>query len=138
MLRGPGIATGCDRESLIGAPDLYPTLLDLLGHGDGVPDAVQGTSYAPRFRGQAQATPGSAWYGIGERRGVRTREHMLVLDRQLEDPVVLHDLVADPCQLHNVAAQQPDTVQRLIETELEPWLTRIGDPWDRSLLTEAA
>jgi hypothetical protein len=42
---------------------------------------------------------------------------------------VLHDNVNDPYQLRNIAAQQRDIVQGLIESELNPWLDRNRDPW---------
>jgi hypothetical protein len=41
----------------------------------------------------------------------------------------LHDNVADPFQLENVAAENPGLVQDLRETELIPWLEKTGDPW---------
>jgi hypothetical protein len=42
---------------------------------------------------------------------------------------VLHDNLADPYQLENIAAEYPELVQELLERELIPWLERTGDPW---------
>ena len=46
-----------------------------------------------------------------------------------EEKTILYDNVADPYQLENVAADQPEVVDRLTREELIPWLRRTGDPW---------
>jgi hypothetical protein len=50
-----------------------------------------------------------------------------------EEKIILYDNVADPCQLENVAQDQPEIVQQLIREELTPWLRRTGDPWAKRL-----
>ena len=42
---------------------------------------------------------------------------------------ILHDNVADPYQLENIAAHRPDLVAELVERELNPWLRKTEDPW---------
>ena len=65
------------------------------------------------------------------RRGVRTARYTLVITKAegTGDQTVLHDNVADPYQLKNIAADRPDVVRKLTEAELIPWLKRTGDPW---------
>ena len=45
------------------------------------------------------------------------------------EKVILHDNQADRYQLKNIAAEHPEVVERLRETELKQWLEKIKDPW---------
>ena len=62
---------------------------------------------------------------------MRTHRFTLMIERAEgeEDRIVLHDNVADPFQLRNLAAERPEIVEKLTEEELTPWLRRTGDPW---------
>ena len=120
------------------APDIYPTVLDLLGFGDAIPGQVEGVSLAHRVLTGAGETPSSQLYlkvpygqpSFGQR-GVRTLSHTLVIDRQDGDALkyTLFDNVSDPYQLNNIAGQSPQLVQNLVETELLPWLEKTRDSW---------
>lgn len=138
VFRLPGtIAPGRD-NALMSAPDIYPTILDLLGYGDAVPGQVEGVSLAERIlTGEGQAPTSQLYlkvpYGqlsFGQR-GVRNHTHTLVIDRQDGEKLkyTLFDNVADPYQLNNIAAQFPEVVQQLIEQELIPWLDKTRDSW---------
>ena len=138
MFRLPGrIAPGRD-HALMSAPDIYPTVLDLLGFGDAIPVQVEGVSLAHRVLTGAGETPSSQLYlkvpygqpSFGQR-GVRTLSHTLVIDRQDGDALkyTLFDNVSDPYQLNNIAGQSPQLVQNLVETELLPWLEKTRDSW---------
>ncbi len=125
-------------DLLLSVPDLYPTLLDLMGFRADIPDAVQGVSHARLFltgEGPRPTSQPYLWVPPGKpawgRRGVRTRRHTLVITRMPGKPIttVLHDNIADPYQLKNIAADHPALVKRLTDTELVPWLKKTNDPW---------
>jgi arylsulfatase A-like enzyme len=123
---------------LISVPDLYPTLLGLMGLGAHIPGVVEGTSHAELLLTGKGPHPSSQLYlwvpceqpSLG-RRGVRTKQYTLVVDRMpgKQQQLLLYDRDADPYQLRNVAEERPDMVERLIRKELNPWLRRTEDPW---------
>ena len=138
MFRLPGQVTPGRDQALMSAPDIYPTVLGLLGFGDAVPGQVEGTNLAGRLRSGEGETASSQLYlrvPYGQppfgQRGVRTLTHTLVVDRQDGEPLTytLFDNVNDPYQLRNVADEHPELVQTLIQSELLPWLERTRDPW---------
>lgn len=139
VIRWPGrIAPGHD-DLLLSVPDIMPTLLGLAGHGSHVPPAVEGADYSEVFLGGAYERPTSAFYFHSapqfpdqpERRGVRTHRYTFVVIRNAEkDELLLHDNIADPYQLENVAEGEPAVVKALTE-ELNRWLEKTGDPWGR-------
>ena len=140
LIRWPGHIPARRDDLLLTTPDIYPTLLDLMGFAGDIPAAVQGTSHASIILGGSGRRPSSAWYmfvpygqpALG-RRGVRTQTHTLVYarDRQGAEKCELYDDVADPCQMKDTAATRPDLVKQLTETELLPWLKKMQDPWLR-------
>lgn len=138
IVRWPGHIQARHDDLLLTPPDIYPTLLDLMGLGRDIPATVQGASYASIFRDGTGRRPSSAWYlwvpygqpAIG-RRGVRTATHTLVWHRESGGPdrAELYDDVADPFQLHDLAAAKPGLVKQLTDDELLPWLRKMNDPW---------
>ena len=125
---------------LLSTPDIYPTLLDLMGYAADVPQSVQGVSHATLFlsgKGQRPASQLYMWVPVGQpawgRRGLRTDRHTFVITKNpgASEEVVLHDNQADPYQLENVARDRPEVVRRLTE-ELERRLRRSDDPWLQS------
>ena len=138
LIRWPGQIPARRDDLLLSTPDIAPTLLELIGLAEQIPDGVQGTSHAAIFRGGGGARPTSALYlklahadPARGKRGVRTHRFTLMIERAEgeEDRIVLHDNVADPFQLRNLAAERPEIVEKLTEEELTPWLRRTGDPW---------
>ncbi len=138
LIRYPGKLKPRREDLLISVPDLYPTLLDLMGLGGQIPDTVDGVSHAELLRTGRGRRPTSQLYlwvpceqPSAGRRGVRTAQYTLVVDRMpgQEEKRILYDNAADPYQLENVAADRPAVVDRLIREELVPWLRRTGDPW---------
>ncbi len=138
LIRWPGKIQPCRDDLLISVPDLCPTLLDLMGLGQALPDDIEGTSYASLLRTGKGARPTSQLYlgiPLGQpawgRRGVRTRTHTMVVSRMpdREPRYVLHDNVQDPYQLRNISEEEPEVVRRLTEQELIPWLEKTNDPW---------
>ena len=135
IIRWPGKITPGTDNLLIGTPDLMPTLLNLMGVGQ-VPDSVQGTDYSDILLGREGTRPTSALYlnvmpenPAGGSRGVRTHRHTYVVTRTGEDEeIILHDNVADPYQLQNIAGDHPD-LEAELEDEMNSWLEKTGDPW---------
>lgn len=138
LARWPGKVRAGRDDLLLSSPDIYPTLLDLMGFGADIPPGVHGASHAAIFRGAKGPRPSSQlyiWVPLGKpewgRRGVRTHRHTLMIGSVPDKPAewVLHDNVDDPYQLRNIAAERPGIVKTLVEEELLPWLKRAGDPW---------
>ena len=127
-------------DLLISVPDVYPTLMDLMGFGEDIPGDIEGISYAQSFRGNNGPRPQSQLcLGIPVDRpafgwrAVRTNTHTLVVNRAPDraDEVVLHSNLEDPYQLQNVAGDNRELV-RLLSKELNRWLQKTNDPWIRS------
>ena len=124
-------------DLLLSVPDVCPTLLELAGLWEEIPQGVEGTSYAPLLLGQDVARPGSQLYlrmphdnPAEGRRGVRTSRYTYVADRMAGDSVqrTLYDRLEDPYQLRDIAGARPEVVRRL-SGELDQWLEATGDPW---------
>ena len=140
LIRWPGKIGRRIDDLLISTPDVFPTLLDMMGFAADVPDTVEGASHASLLHGNDGPRPSSQlyiWTPLGQpalgRRGVRTHSHTMVVAKREggEHHYVLHDNLVDPYQLRNIASEQPGVVRDLIETELNPWLRENSDPWLR-------
>lgn len=138
LVRWPGkIRPGKD-DLLISTPDLYPTLLGLAGCGRAVPAQVEGRDFSGLLLGRPGERPAfQPYYFIPnaaeknrDERGVRTLTHTLTVNlRDPKTPAMLFNHVADPFELHNLAAEQPEVVAELLRTHLIPWLQKTRDPW---------
>ncbi|MDX1683136.1 MAG: sulfatase-like hydrolase/transferase, partial [Phycisphaeraceae bacterium] len=144
LIRWPGrIEPGRD-DLLLGAIDIYPTLLGLAGLVDAAPETLDGDDRSGILLGQDDDRPTSAFYlwpnaeierdrrAFTSARGLRTHRYTFIVGRDLggDETVILHDNELDPFQLENCAADQPDRVARLQE-ELHTWLKKTDDPWTR-------
>ena len=140
LIRWPGKIKPRHNDLLLSTPDIYPTLLDLMGFGGDIPREVEGISHASLFltgKGRLPTSQLYIWVPVGKpawgRRGVRTHLYTLMIskmpDKQIE--YVLHDNVNDPYQLKNIADANPDVVKELIK-ELEGLLRKHNDPWLKS------
>ncbi|MBL7111609.1 MAG: sulfatase [Bacteroidales bacterium] len=138
LIRWPDIIKPRHDDLLISIPDIYPTLLELMGFMDKIPADVEGRSHASVFLTGEGERPESQLYlsmplvnpAIGKR-GVRTHRYTLAVDRSYNDRYnyYLYDNQNDPYQLNNIAADNPEVVRILIKEELEPWLEKTSDPW---------
>jgi arylsulfatase A-like enzyme len=138
IVRWTGTIEPREDDLLLSTPDIHPTLLELMGLPSAIPPTVEGTSRAPLLltgEGDRPTSQLYLWVPYGEpalgRRGVRTHRYTLAVEKTMEGELsfVLHDNVKDPFQLVNIASQEPETVQDLMQTELIPWLERTRDPW---------
>lgn len=95
-----------------------PTLLDLVGASELIPDDIDGISMAPTLLGEDQEprpflyreyprSGGQQSIRIGKWKAIRPN----LGDGEVETQ--LYNLEADPGELHNIAGQHPDVVQRL-------------------------
>ncbi len=151
IARFPGrLPQGQTDDLLINAPDLYPTILGLLGLADQVPEQVTGFDYSQALINGGGPRPTSQLYqwltpkrpesGL---RGIRSHRWKLSIsgaNLQSDDfifpnlpeyahRVHLYDREADPYELNNLAEQRPDVVKELLQSELHLWLERAGDPF---------
>lgn len=143
LIRWPGHIPARRDNLLFSTPDLYPTLLDLLGFKDDIPNEVQGVSHANLFMTGQGKRPSSQLYlkiphdnPAGGLRGVRTPQYKLILnaDPAAEARIRLYDLQADPYEMSDIAAGSRRVTTDLIEHELRPWLARNNDPWLTNLV----
>jgi len=138
IIRWPGKIKARQDDLLMSVPDIYPTLLELMGFKNSIPGSVQGTSYADLFLEGKGKRPSSQLYlkipydnpnyGL---RGVRTHEYKLVMIAEPGKSLksILYNLKVDPYEMIDIAADKPDIITQLIINELKPWLERTNDPW---------
>ena len=138
IVRWKGVLPARRDDLLISVPDLYPTLMNLMGLGADVPAEVEGVNHAAVFRTGRGVRPSSQLYMwcppgemAGGRRGVRNHRYTLVVDRPKNKPesVILRDRKKDPYQMNNFATDRPEVVRALRNEQLVPLLKSIGDPW---------
>lgn len=136
IIRWKGVIEPGERSLLLSAPDLMPSILSLLGCGDGIPSGVQGENYAKAILGEDGPRPDAALYmqmhprdmSQGNR-GIKTERYTYVIERKKGQEIrLLFDNVSDPYQLENRSEQHSDVVVEL-EAEMIKRLIRIGDPW---------
>ncbi len=111
IMAGPGIPAGVRIKRQVREIDFLPTLLNLMGGKDLVPQQVQGTSLVPAFTGNPVDT-GTSYeetlypkinMGWSELRGIRTDQWMYIRAPKPE----LYDLTRDPGETKNVIQQHP-------------------------------
>ncbi|AQT67303.1 Arylsulfatase [Anaerohalosphaera lusitana] len=138
IVRWPGKIKPRHDDLLISSPDIYPTLLEMMGRKRDIPQDVEGTSRADVFlTGQGERPDAQLyiWIPYGQpaygRRGVRTHRYTLELTKKKGEGItktILHDNKADPYQLKNIADEKPEVVTQLTE-KLNAILARNSDPW---------
>jgi arylsulfatase A-like enzyme len=138
IIRWTGVIEPRHDDLLLSTPDIFPTLLELMGLKAEIPQEVEGTSRASILVEGSGERPTSQLYlhvPYGEpalgRRGARTHRYTLSVEKTTAGTAsyVLHDNLEDPYQLENIADQNPELVQELMISELFPWLERTRDPW---------
>jgi len=138
MIRWPGKINSSYDDLLISVPDFYPTLLELMGLKEMIPESVEGVSYAKLFLGEKVDRPNSQLYikipfeneKLGKR-GIRTHQYTLMIEKteNTDNKYVLFDNISDPYQLNNIAENNMEIVNRLINEELKSWLNKTNDNW---------
>lgn len=126
FVRWPGRIEAKTVTQIAAHIDLYPTLLELCGvprPKDGKP--LDGVSLAPLLFGKANDWPERLLFTHQARQGearpfpaaVRTQRYRLVLE---SDKPQLYDMLADPGQKNDVAAEHADVVKKL-RTAYDEW-----------------
>lgn len=156
MIRWTGKIAPRKDPLLISLPDLYPTILGLLGLKSVIPEAVEGRDFSefilsgdgqrPEFQfyfslgyfsGTKSPPPSGNILETGER-GIRNEKYTLS-GKKLENGCVvwkLWDRLTDPKQENNIAPQQPELVQKLFTRYLLSFLKQANDPWLKGLSIE--
>jgi arylsulfatase A-like enzyme len=118
-------------------PDIYPTILDLMGMKDKIPTVVDGKSYAKYFLNEKEETP-AAQYILGAInsgkvdvntgfRGIRTKDYKFAyVKKKGKGEYELYDLKADPFELNNIYNPDLPIVKKL-KPELVKWLQKTKD-----------
>jgi len=144
IIRWPGKIKPRRDDLLISSPDLYPTLLDLMGFAADIPRQVEGTSFASYIITGEGDRPASQLYlkpsyaaPAGGLRGVRTLRYKLVVRKSRDNSLTyrLYDRSDDPYEMKNIAGRNPKIVRTLMEEELIPWLKKTRDPWLKGVST---
>lgn len=119
------IAPGTVSDRVVGFEDWLPTLLELIGEKGSTPDGIDGISFAPTlFGGRQEPRPflyrESPGYGgqqsvrVGDWKAFRGNLHPgAKAKNQQPGPIELFDLVQDPAEMTNVAAEHPEIVAKL-------------------------
>jgi arylsulfatase A-like enzyme len=135
VVSGPGVASHRVVTDVVGLVDLAPTVLELAG----IPPlhTHQGRSLAPYLASTAPppCDPGRVAFSYGaDRYSIRTARHHLfftLLPRTGRTyDLRLHDLVADPDEHRNLAAEEPALVEQLF--------SRVKDWQEQTVPTELA
>ena len=122
--------------------DMYPTVLDIVGITIEHQPVLDGISILPLIEGKMEKRPKPLGFASGHfaKRGDRESgcefsyavwldgQHMLRLSpankKREKESSKLFDVVADPAQEKDLAAQQPDKVQAM-RKELDKWLASV-------------
>ena len=114
--------------------DYAPTVLDMLGVTE-LPEKWQGTSFAPLLRGAELERRDHLVLGHGAhtyQRSVRTATHMYTRTYHPGSFTVdwesLWDMQADPHQTENLAAKEPELLDRMRARLLDWWHTYAATP----------
>lgn len=131
IVRGPGIRAGITPASFVANIDLASTFLDLAGLP--VPASMQGRSLIPLLHGESPADWRTTVYyryyhdpghhNTAAHFGVRTATHKLIYYWK-KNAYELFDLVADPCEQHNLLdaaddALRPEVAAKFAELKAE-------------------
>ncbi|WP_206352188.1 arylsulfatase [Tautonia rosea] len=140
FLRWPGqLAPGTTVSQITAHIDLMPTLLELCGVEPPKGVAFDGVSLLPLldgfepdwpdrllFTNQCRPIPedGSPLPG-----SVRTQQFRYVRERNSEQ---LYDMIADPSQQRNIAADHPEQTRTLARA-YDSWFAEVTQDWDRAI-----
>ncbi|HUG91070.1 MAG TPA: sulfatase-like hydrolase/transferase [Planctomycetaceae bacterium] len=119
IVRWPGrVPAGAVSERVSGFEDWLPTILELIGAAESVPDGIDGISFAPTLLGKEQpprpflyrefpAGGGQQSIRAGDWKAIRT--NLASGNRAVE----LYELSQDPGERRNLAAEHPKIAARL-------------------------
>jgi arylsulfatase A-like enzyme len=129
-----GLDRGRDIPQLTANVDVMPTLLELCGIDAGG-RAFDGRSLVPLLRGAGTEWPDRIVVTDSQRlaQPVKWRKSATMSQRwRLINGVELYDILADPGQRHDVAAEYPDVVRELRQG-YERWWARVSQQFDGTI-----
>ncbi len=124
--------------NMIGVPDIFPTILGLLGMEENIPDGVQGSNYASLLlhTGGSEISPSEdapLLFAEGRSRALHTRDHLLVIhENPLQEgspDAYLYDHDADPYQNVKIPLTDKPDVAATLLSRLAQRLMEIEDSW---------
>ena len=131
-----GLGGGRDIPELTANVDIMPTLLELCGvdHGE---HTFDGASLVPLLHDETETVAWSARVMVTDSQRVATpvkwRQSATMTRRwRLVNGTELYDIVVDPEQRHDVAADHPDVVARLREG-YEAWWAKVSEQFDATI-----
>lgn len=131
------LKAGQKSDLLISPTDVMPTLLNMMGAVDGLPDNLDGKNLSSLILEGTGDEPQSVMYYFIEEgqpasghRGLRTKRYTYVvtLDGKDVERQILFDNQEDPYQLKNIASTNLE-VQNKLHKELLEQLKSKNDPW---------
>lgn len=114
IVNQPGRVPARQIANLVYFADFMPTLAQLAGHPEYVPDDTNGMDISPLFFGRDIDTDSRPlyWEFPGKQRAIRHQGWKAVTVKK-GAPLELYRIKDDPLEEHNLAADYPDVVQRL-------------------------
>lgn len=141
LIRFPGRLKPHTDDVLLSTPDLYPTLLGLMGFASAIPKTTDGENLAEYLLTGKGHKPASQWYmrisdgnpSMGLR-GVRTERYTFVINlrKEKQREVLLFDRLMDPYQMKNMACESAGQTKELTSM-LKEWMVKYQDPWLKNL-----
>lgn len=132
------IAHSFDDKMLLSIPDIFPTVLNMMGVKTKLPDDLGGRDFSQYIltgKGdypQEQFIMGAVTASNKNTgfRGLRTTQYKLVYShKRKQNSSYLFDLKKDPFELNNIYESNPGVVKTL-KANLQTWLNKLNDSFD--------
>ena len=118
------IAPGSTEDRVTGFEDWMPTLLELAGAPEAIPENIDGISFAPTLLGGRQgvrpflyrefpAYGGQQYVRIGDWKGIRQNLQPSDKDTKPNLHIALYNLRDDPSETRDLSGKHPDIVARI-------------------------
>ncbi|MFZ1400427.1 MAG: sulfatase [Candidatus Promineifilaceae bacterium] len=137
IIHVPGVA-GQVVEQQVSTLDIMPTVLELANCTP--PDGMLGTSLSPLWQGNpagynAEVALSERWRDDVHKIAVRSARFKYIWDREKPEEIELYDLVVDPNETNNLAAQQPKVVAHM-HGYVQAQLQRMRDTSPAAMVAE--
>ncbi len=112
IFAGPDIDAGKQVDQYVYLLDIFPTLCEMTGME--IPTSVEGKSFYPMFENPAHVTRDSLFFAYNDMlRSVKKDGFKLIEYCNTATETQLFDVVNDPCEMKNLAAECPEKVAEL-------------------------